>query len=75
MYINDWTGEATYPLAEAAYYLGITPAALMELIRSRKIGFQSTAFGLVLTNADIATYIAFKKTRKRYRKKKRKRSS
>jgi hypothetical protein len=74
LYINDWTGEATYSLAEASYYLGITPAQLMELIRAKKIGFQSTAKGLVLTNADIATYIAFKKTRKRYRKKKRKRS-
>jgi hypothetical protein len=73
MYQDFNSGENVYSIAEASFLLGIVPAEVLKLIKSNKLGAKFTEYGFVVTNGDIAQYLAYGKTKpkkKRHRNKK-----
>ena len=83
MYKNLLTGEMTYTLGEAAVILNKSVQEIEMLIKGKRLGFQMSDFGPVISNRHISGYLlgetpfeqpeyriggAQKKPRKRYPK-------
>jgi len=56
MYKNQHSAAITYTLDEAANIMGKNRTDLESLIRQKRLGFEMTDYGPVVTNSQIATY-------------------
>jgi hypothetical protein len=56
MYKNQYTSEQTYTLDEAAHVMSKSRADIEGLIRQKRLGFEMSDYGPVITNKQIASY-------------------
>jgi hypothetical protein len=57
MYKDRYSSETTYSLKEAGIVLGKSHEEIELLIRSKKLGFQMTDHGPVISNRHISGYL------------------
>jgi hypothetical protein len=56
MYKNQYTSEQTYSLDEAAHVMSKSRADIEGLIRQKRLGFEMSDYGPVISNKHIASY-------------------
>ena len=56
MYKNPYSSEQTYTLDEAAHVMSKSRADIEGLIRQKRLGFEMSDYGPVISNRQIASY-------------------
>jgi hypothetical protein len=56
MHRNQYTSEQAYSLDEAAHVMSKSRADIEGLIRQKRLGFEMSDYGPVITNRHIASY-------------------